>query len=698
MFKISKGYIQLILSIAAAGLFLLGSCKRPDEKLDSWDVGILAPLAKTTLSLDALINDSLFEKDSDSLLSIVYRHQLYEAKMSDFLRVPDTTIRKSVSLKNLELASRTLSQGISLGTIASTAGLAGAVIIANNGNSLVFPPFTTTSPFQIDVDANEFFTTATMNDGFMDLEIKNEFPVDITDAAFRLKNKSDGSIIVQDTFFLIPANGGVASKTISLAGKTIEGNMVAEVLTLSSPGSSGPVLIDTSQQVIVTLTVRNLKPFSATAVFPAQNLIDDKQDVLYDMGGPLLTFMKIRSGIVKLEVASTIPETMHVRYTIPFADLNGQAVDINMVIPPAPPNDTSWIIEDFDLAGYTVDLRGKDKNKSNTFYNTLVARIDSSGKLVSISLSDSIYLFYGLLNIVPEYAIGYMGQDTFSIGPDIQKIAIFDKITDGNFSMQNVKVKLTVENGLGVDGRVVIKNLATTNTLKSNYADLTGSAVSTPFNISRGSLFPLLYSTNSVEFNNGNSNISQLVENLPDQLEYKVDIFTNPNGHVSNFNDFVHYDSRLRAMLDISVPLDLISNNLTLADTIDFKLGSDDNTKNISGGNLKLLVDNGFPLQATVRLYMLDEFGHIIGQLHNEPDNVIGAATINQSVQRVNDKSRSVLLFPVNQDKIGLLKLTRKVLVKVSFTTQPANTGVKIFSDYEMDVKLIGDFTYNTNP
>src|SRR5688500_18667272 len=130
MFRRYSIFFQLI---AVAAIMLCGSCRRPEADIEPWNVDLLAPLAKTSLSLSNLINDSLFQKDSDSLLSLVYRYPIYEARMADFLKVPDTTIIKSVSLKNLELSPQTLTQSISLGTIASQSGVAGATIIANNG-------------------------------------------------------------------------------------------------------------------------------------------------------------------------------------------------------------------------------------------------------------------------------------------------------------------------------------------------------------------------------------------------------------------------------------------------------------------------------------------------------------------------------------------------------------------------------------
>ncbi|MBK7441141.1 MAG: hypothetical protein IPI65_06325 [Bacteroidetes bacterium] len=79
---------------------------------------------------------------------------------------------------------------------------------------------------------------------------------------------------------------------------TVEGNLLGQILYFSTPGSPDvPVLIDTSDVVVITLTARDMELQEAVAVFPEQNLINNANDVQYDMGGPEFTEMGMEAYI-----------------------------------------------------------------------------------------------------------------------------------------------------------------------------------------------------------------------------------------------------------------------------------------------------------------------------------------------------------------------------------------------------------------
>ena len=75
------------------------------------------------------------------------------------------------------------------------------------------------------------------------------------------------------------------------------------------------------------------------------------------------------------------------------------------------------------------------------------------------------------------------------------------------------------------------------------------------------------------------------------------------------------------------------------------------------------------------------------------PGNLINAAPVNLN-NRVTAKLLSRIDLPVNEDKLSNLENAKKALVRVVFSTKPNNQILKIYDDYEMDLKLIADFTY----
>src|SRR5262249_54382514 len=153
----------------------------------------------------------------------------------------------------------------------------------------------------------------------------------------------------------------------------------------------------------------------------------------------------------------------------------------------------------------------------NSFWNIFKASIDSTGKLMELSTSDSVWIKYGLYDIVPQFAEGYLGQDTIDIGPSQALIDAFAKVTGGTIDLENVKLDLGVDNGIGADATLNFNYITSKNTKKGNTVVLSASALSSPFVISRATRLGYAAKTNTslIVLNKSNSNIKPFVENMP---------------------------------------------------------------------------------------------------------------------------------------------------------------------------------------
>jgi len=50
--------------------------------------------------------------------------------------------------------------------------------------------------------------------------------------------------------------------------------------------------------------------------------------------------------------------------------------------------------------------------------------------------------------------------------------------------------------------------------------------------------------------------------------------------------------------------------------------------------------------------------------------------------------------IPVDDEKMILFEQAKKALVKIVFSTKPNNQIMTIYSDYQINLKLVGDITY----
>lgn len=143
-------------------------------------------------------------------------------------------------------------------------------------------------------------------------------------------------------------------------------------------------------------------------------------------------------------------------------------------LPAAQPNGVSTRDEFFDLTDYLIDFRGKNpdvKDTVNTFHQILVVRLDSSGRKVAIGLRDSIRIDYRMESLIPDYAIGYMGQSLNQSGDQKAPFDLF-KGLNGDLKFKDFKVSLIVRNSIGTEGRIKIRSLAGENVFTKNSVKL----------------------------------------------------------------------------------------------------------------------------------------------------------------------------------------------------------------------------------
>lgn len=682
-----KNLTKPIIIAALAIMFAIAGCKR-DKDYSNWDTNMLTPIASTSLSLDNLLTDSMLRTQPDSSLLLVYDYPIYHADINELFYLPDTELRATFTLEKLVLTDRTLSQSITLGQV-----VPGAIVF--NGQPFTIPAQNITTVPATPIDASSFFQTAVLKEGFMDVSIFNGFPVEIEELEFILINKVTGNILVNDKMTNI-TSGTSKTVTADLKGKKVDAALEVQVTRLKTYATPGPVIIDINDKVDIVVTVRGLKPLSATAIFPSQSVYSRDTNELYYFGGAEVKKLRMKSGKIRLRVVSTIQENMTVFYQIPHSIKNGNSINEVMKVPAAPPGGSTDMIRDIPLDGYTIDMRGKNPTVDdliNSFYNIRNAVLDSSGKVNSVSLNDSIFLYFGLLDLVPEWAEGYLGQLNLSSGSSASEFNFF-KNNNGTLDFEKIDLAIDITNGVGADARVNIKNIYSSNTRTGTKIPLNATQLNSPLNIAPATDNPFKETKMQIKVDETNSNIQAFVKNMPDRLEYDIDVTTNPNGNVRNWKDFIYNSSIVSANLKLTMPLSLRAENLTLMDTLPFEMFSTGSLERVKEGTFNIIVNNTFPFSAAVQLYIVNESGTIIDSLMGTQNNTIASGFVDLS-GKVTSPTKSVLKAYFSKERMDKIKIGKKLLVKATFDT-PKNSSkpVKIYSHYKFDVKLTGDFVY----
>ncbi len=697
-------YKKLINILIVA--IILFSCKK-ESIHPEWDVNLLSPIAKTKLTLNQIVADSLLQVNSDSSISLVYQTPLADILLDTIAQLPDTSITYTAKLSTLNIAPINIVHSVTIGDIAEEdkqvngpyGGLYETIMTAYN--TQMPTTITAIAPMSFDsiiVDAGNYFQTISVQQAYIDIKIDNNLPITLTNIVFQLKNQGNGVILLTDSFASIAPNTS-SIKTEFLTNVTLENLMWANV-TISSPGSGVPVTIDLIQSATTTITVRDIIIDSAIARFPSQEIINYSNNAIINTTDNLqISEAWAKSGQINVEVFNTIGETMHYQFQVPRAKLNNVPLTLSGTIPPASGGNASHTTISQDLTGYKIDFTGINQDTINSLYYILTGSIDSSGNFVHITMNDSIYLNCSFSNILPDYARGFFGNRHIEQDSTVS-FSVLNNLQIDQLSFNDVRVSLSVENQIGVQAQANITELTSINTNHNSSVSLTGSALSSPFVITKPidphSLnIDVVPTINNFTLNSSNSNINQLISNLPDKFKYKVALDLNQGitpPTPGSGTDFIYYGDKVSSKLNIEVPLSFIAGNLVLRDTVAPDFANTD-ISDVNGGSIILKSENMYPIDASTKIYFLNEQNVIYDSLSIIPI-YIDAATINTNTQKVEQPKLSKNIIPLTKEKLQNLFLAKSLIIEAKFNTQPANTHVKIYSNYYIDFKIIGDFSY----
>lgn len=679
-----------------ASVLLLGACK-PDVAEKSWTTDVLAPLLTSDLTMSNVVGDTLLSTNNDGLLSLTKRVEVFRFGLRDLIEPLNTTLENTVKLGTIDLGTRRISQAVTLGLVARNLGIQGVPILLAHGNSAPVPAVTGVPPFNFPVNANQYFTTMTLQDGWMVLSFHNDFPIPINNLGYSLENSSGGAPILSGYVPSLPP-GATAKDSVQLVGVTVSGNLLAKITSMDSPGSGGAAVpIDTNDAITVGITIRDLVPTSATAVFPTQEVINDTDQVVFSDDMELASIV-VDSGRLVMDAISTVEDELQFQYLIPEAySPTGQSFNLEEPVLAAPAFGFATTTVSKSIAGYAIDMtyNGPSGLQYSTFDAIVRGRIDSSGNLINLSLQDSLYLITGVRNMWPKKAVGYLGRDTSLLPNEVVPTALLEELQAGTFDLQQARINLEVVNHIGAPFSFIINSLEARRTglsprsLSWNSLGQVLSAGPAQDNAAQLLAVP---SMSSFALTETNSNIDQLLEMRPQEMEFDLEVRFNPVA-APQYTNFIYSQQDLIAYLGIDIPLHLSASGLQLADTAAFSYASIDPSNKIIQGNFKLIARNTFPLECVVDLILLDENNQVVHTL--VAGGSIDAAELSSNGM-VQTEKKSTLVFPFTASDLDAIKGASKLVFLSTYSTRPDGTPVKLYEHYRTRLTLVGDFEYLT--
>ncbi len=483
-------------------------------------------------------------------------------------------------------------------------------------------------------------------------------------------------------------------------------DIIPDSLIISANGD--PILIryentlslipyDSVLQIPDTSIVQNFifpVPFTLPAGFEVLNL---NELVRFDYDGIELTEARVASGTLDYTVVSTLGDTVFYNYRVPKAMFSALPLSLqNVAIPPGTVSNPAIQQKSIDLSGYTIDLRGSSTNESNQLQLELDAQLNPNGNGSPVVGGQEIVRFTSTFkSIVPSYARGYFGRQTFETGFQREGLG-FLKNLSGNLNLQDITLNLSLENGIGADFSFLITELKGRKSTTGTEVNLSHPIIGNAQRLARASEVPqsgLPYTPTQKTYslNTGNSNLKAFIEALPDELYYDVDAEVNPLGNISSGNDFIYSSSNAKVKLQLNLPLRFSANSLVFRDTLEFEGVEEATESPVQEAMLRLHAENGFPYQLSTTLWLLDVNKVRMDSLFG--GQLIEAAPVDSDL-KVTQPRKSVLTTNISPAKLEKLEKTRFIVVESRLNTVPENTLLPVYTHYKLKLQLSGRGIY----
>lgn len=405
--------------------------------------------------------------------------------------------------------------------------------------------------------------------------------------------------------------------------------------------------------------------------------------------GVALKKVDIRSGTLNVKFSNDLAEPIDMFYVVTSATKNGEQFAIKETVPPG----INSLIKSYDLAGLSLNMTGSNGTTYNTIIQTYTVKVNANATgPATVSFGKGAKAEITYKDIVPDYVEGYFGQQDVSIPLDSTKLEILKSFEAPNFMLSDANFSFNILNEFGAEFSASLFNIKSINgnsAVALNTSQLSNINVNRATKVAR-TVYP---SAKVISLTKTNSNIVNFLSNLPDKLTYQGNITVNPLGNISGYNDFAFYNTGIKVLADINIPLRFSADYFKLVSNTKIDFANVSELDNVNSGKFVISASNGYPFSAKLQAYLQDANGNTIDSLFINGSNILQKGVIdNQNI--VLQPTKSKIEMPLDKDKIANLKKSKSVKIISYFIMPPNPPDIKIYENYVFDLNIVAELNY----
>lgn len=713
-------------------LLFISACEippgSPDFKLDH---KIQAPIAFNTRyhflgsGSNALVDttgnfDSLFTVGGNGLVSFSLQESLDFGDLNDAIpQVNVDPIAINSQVGEIQLTEFNSSGDVGSADFSTVTGFGGGL-----SQSDPIPGGSTPGTITINF-STDYFVSATVKNGGVDIQFTNNLGFDIDQLDLALNSSAEAGAVASQTFF------NVNDMDVVLWEITFTpGTQLADLSIDVDASWSGQNMNRDPQSLDVnSVTGDNLVASQITAVVPGQDFTSsgttgvDNTEFSFDQPDH---HVELRSGQLRIFNVTNQIDVDITNLQISFPDIRtapynpGDSLVVSLQVPEG----TAGLEDITDLSDVRIYAEGNAID-----YNILGVTRDyqanGDGSSQTINENDHVTASIEINNLEIRSAVGVVQPQRLVLNEDDpgNGLEVLDLYNDSeaetvdiseieNLSKQIVGLEfvepllgILYSSNIGIEATIYAAILGIN--ANGNEVYLTGTVPETQVSSSEvppelrangaaldGSKlikFTLNTSpdgteiTGNTDFDIQNSNVNDFLKNLPTQIRFVGVSELNENSREGIIRDPVLFEPSL----SVDLPLHFSTQTSSYSDTLDADLSElpkEGDNQRLKEATLTIGYTNALPFRFTIRLKMLDQNGRQITEipLTGQQELVIGGGQVNGTTHFVETPREGSLMFSLTEEQLQILNQSRRMVLDMDFNTT-AQQEVKVrANDYIM--------------
>ena len=679
-FKTSQLYYPFILFIL---IIFLNSCNKDIIETNNWSPELLVPLTNVKLTLADLIPEKgSVVYDDDNFIRLAYRDDNVFSFSTDSLI--DFSNQEGISehYDFNELDINNFSEDIdytfenvlsSDPTIQFFAEAAGIQIPFPDEQQVGGGVFNILSSELDGLGQSEFnlnqFSEISFISGNLSIGIQNNLPINIENIEVDLQTGIDDIGLLQFDNIEVGQTNYVSK---DLSGYSIDNNIIANFiqLTLQEVDPMSQFILTPDTGIKIFFLIDNIIVSSVTMSFDNQSLTNYETMIDLDLdNGEQIHNLELKTGKILYEISSSLNSNITFNLSLPSASLGEDSFQSQQTIFVGSEPSSGEI----DISGLVIDLTTDFNQPYNKIPLIFSVFLNSGSDLITLTNEDFADINFSFSDLTIEFADGNFGDYEIDLGGDIVDIdlQIFDDF-DSGLILDDPQFIIRVFNSVGVGASINAGLNAFSPNLENAIFNF-NEVIDSPNSF--GDTIEQIWN-----YNKNNSSIDEIIALPPQQIEYFGS--ANLNGNNSQSVNFIGSDSKMTLGVEVDFPMSLNIANISLKDTI--VIDELENVEKIESLSLIMNIDNGFPLDTKLDLFLRDSISNL--NLDTLEIANFSSGIIDQDGYLI-DSFFSENQLDLNQEEIINFSKSNELVLDVTLNTDE-NQSIRLYSDYEFLVNI----------